>query len=153
MTHLNSDTSTQDVLLVEDNPGDARLIIEAWKKRARQPRVHQVADGEQALEFLLRKRRYADAPRPDLILLDLNMPRLGGRETLKIIKQDEQLRTIPVVILTTSQSPEDVLESYDNQANCVLVKPADLDAFEKVVACIEEFWLGTVILPRVSTSS
>lgn len=147
-----SQTPTPDVLLVEDNPGDARLIIEAWKKRARQPRLHQVATGEQALEFLLRKRGYADAPRPDLILLDLNMPRLGGRETLKIIKQDEQLRTIPVVILTTSRSPEDVQTSYDNQANCVVVKPADLDAFEKVVGRIEEFWLDTVMLPRAPAS-
>lgn len=148
-----SQTPTPDVLLVEDNPGDARLIIEAWKKRARQPRLHQVATGEQALEFLLRKRGYADAPRPDLILLDLNMPRLGGRETLKIIKQDEQLRTIPVVILTTSRSPEDVQTSYDNQANCVVVKPADLDAFEKVVGRIEEFWLDTVMLPRAPALS
>lgn len=150
---MNSDTPIPHVLLVEDNPGDARLIVEAWKKRPRQPRLHQVATGEQALEFLLRKRGYANAPRPDLILLDLNMPRLGGRETLKIIKQDEQLRTIPVVILTTSRSPEDVLTSYDNQANSVVIKPADLDAFEKVMACIGEFWLDTVALPGAFASS
>jgi chemotaxis family two-component system response regulator Rcp1 len=137
-----------EILLVEDNPGDVRLAIEALKEAKVHNRLSTVADGEAALHFLQRKPPYNDAPRPDLILLDLNLPRKSGREVLAEIKADPDLKRIPVVILTTSQAEEDIVKAYNHSANCYITKPVDLDQFIKVVRSIEEFWLTIVKLPR-----
>jgi CheY-like chemotaxis protein len=137
-----------EVLLVEDNPGDVRLTREAFKEGKRRINLSVVPDGEQALAFLHRQGAHAAAPRPDLILLDLNLPRKGGREVLAEIKADARLRRIPVVVLSTSQAEPDVRACYDLHANCYLVKPIDLDQFLGVVRAIEDFWLTVVKLPR-----
>ena len=137
-----------EVLLVEDNPGDVRLTREALKDSKVLNKLHVVEDGEAALAFLRQEGAYANAPRPDLILLDLNMPRKDGREVLSIIKADENLKQIPVVILTTSDSEEDILKSYNLNANCYVTKPVDFEKFITVVKEIEEFWLTIVKLPR-----
>ena len=136
-----------EVLLVEDNPGDVRLTREALKDSKVLNKLHVVEDGEAALAFLRQEGAYANAPRPDLILLDLNMPRKDGREVLSIIKADENLKQIPVVILTTSDSEEDILKSYNLNANCYVTKPVDFEKFIMVVKAIEEFWLTIVKLP------
>lgn len=133
--------------MVEDNPGDVRLTVEALKENKLHNNLHVVGDGEEAMVFLRRESEYADVPRPDLILLDLNMPKKDGRETLAEIKEDPDLKRIPVVILTTSQAEEDVLKTYDLHANCYVTKPVDLDQFIKVVKTIEDFWLTIVRLP------
>jgi chemotaxis family two-component system response regulator Rcp1 len=137
-----------EILLVEDNPGDVRLAVEALKEAKVHNRLSTVADGEAALNFLQRKPPYVDSPRPDLILLDLNLPRKSGREVLAEIKADPDLKRIPVVILTTSQAEEDIVKAYNHSANCYITKPVDLDQFIKVVRSIEEFWLTIVKLPR-----
>jgi len=137
-----------EILLVEDNPGDVRLAVEALKEAKVHNRLSTVADGEAALSFLKRKPPHTDAPRPDLILLDLNLPRKSGREVLAEIKADPDLKRIPVVILTTSQAEEDIVKAYNHSANCYITKPVDLDQFIKVVRSIEEFWLTIVKLPR-----
>jgi two-component system, chemotaxis family, response regulator Rcp1 len=137
-----------EVLLVEDNPGDVRLTREALKDAKVRNDLHVVVDGVDALAFLRREGRYASSPRPDLILLDLNLPKKGGREVLEAIKSDDALRHIPVVILTTSQAERDILESYRLRANAYVTKPVDLDRFLKVVASIEHFWLEIVKLSR-----
>ena len=136
-----------DILLVEDNPGDARLTKEALCDAKVRNRLSIVEDGEEAMAFLRRKGRYADAPRPDIVLLDLNLPKKDGREVLAEIKADEDLRRIPVVILTTSKSEEDILKSYNLNANCYVTKPVDLDQFIRVVRTIEDFWFTIVKLP------
>ena len=136
-----------EILLVEDNPGDVRLTREALMDGKVWNNLHHVSDGAEAIEFLKREAKYAGAPRPDLILLDLNLPRKDGREVLAEIKADEDLRTIPVVVLTTSKAEEDVLRSYGLHANCYIVKPIDLDQFLNVVQVIESFWLCIVKLP------
>jgi len=136
-----------EILLVEDNPGDARLAAEALKDAKIRNRLHITADGVEAMAFLHQEGKYADAPRPDVILLDLNLPKKDGREVLAEIKKDENLRCIPVVILTVSQAEEDILRSYNLHANCYITKPIDLDQFLKVVQSIEEFWLTIVKLP------
>jgi two-component system, chemotaxis family, response regulator Rcp1 len=136
-----------DILLVEDNPGDVRLTVEALREGKVHNNLHVVGDGVDALAFLHREGQYADAPTPDLILLDLNLPRKDGREVLAEIKADPQLRRIPVVVLTTSNAEQDVLRSYDLHANCYITKPVDLDQFINVVRTIEEFWLAVVTLP------
>ena len=136
-----------EILMVEDNPGDVRLTQEALKEGKMRNKMHVVGDGVEALAFLRREGKYADAPRPDLILLDLNLPRRNGREVLAEIKEDPDLRRIPVVILTISQAEEDILKSYDLHANCYITKPVDLDQFIKVVKSIEDFWLTIVKLP------
>jgi CheY-like chemotaxis protein len=136
-----------EVLLVEDNPGDVRLTREALKDGRVANRLHVVGDGAEALEFLRRQGRFADAPRPDLILLDLNLPRMSGREVLARIKGDPALRRIPVVILTTSKAEEDILRAYDLHANSFITKPVDLDRFLAVVRLIEDYWLAIVQLP------
>ncbi len=136
-----------EVLLVEDNPGDVRLTEEALREGKVRNRLSVVADGVQALEFLRRERGYAQAPRPDLILLDLNLPKKDGREVLAEVKQDERLRKIPVVVLTTSKAEEDVLKSYRLHANCYITKPVDFGQFIRVVRSIEDFWLCIVKLP------
>lgn len=136
-----------EILLIEDNYGDIRLTQEAFKEGKVKNRLSVVQDGVDALSFLRREGQYADAPRPDLILLDLNLPRKDGREVLADIKADPSLRRIPVVILTTSEMEEDVLRSYELHANCYITKPVDLDKFIAVVKTIDEFWLSIVKLP------
>jgi CheY-like chemotaxis protein len=137
-----------DILLVEDNPGDVRLTIEALKDGKVRNRLSVAPDGVEAMAFLRQEGKYAGAPRPDLILLDLNLPKKDGREVLAEIKADERLRQIPVVVLTTSSSEQDILHSYDLHANCYIPKPVDLDQFIDVVRGIENFWLTVVRLPE-----
>lgn len=135
------------ILLVEDNEGDARLAREALRDSKIRNSLHHVPDGEEAMAFLRREGKYAESPRPDLVLLDLYLPRKDGREVLAEIKQDEDLKRIPVVILTVSSADEDVLKAYSLHANCYITKPIDLDQFLKVVKSIEDFWLSIVKLP------
>lgn len=137
-----------DILLAEDNPGDADLAKEALEESKLKNRLYIVSDGQEALDFLHKKGKYQDVPRPDLMLLDLNMPRVDGREVLKIVKEDEDLRSIPIVILTTSRADEDILKSYNLHANCYISKPLDLDKFIEVVNNIENFWISIVTLPK-----
>lgn len=136
-----------NILLVEDNLADARLTMEAMKEAKVRNTIWHVHDGEEALAFLGREVPYAQAPRPDLILLDLNMPRKDGREVLATIKVDPRFKRIPVVVLTTSQAEEDILRAYNLNANCYVTKPVDLEQFLHVVRSIEEFWLTIVKLP------
>lgn len=135
------------ILLVEDNPGDARLIVEALKEGKISNELAIVEDGVEALAYLRKQGQYSSAPRPDLILLDLNLPRKDGREVLAELKQIPQLKCIPVVVLTTSQAEDDVLKTYDLHANCYIVKPLDLGQFMKIVQAIEDFWFNIVKLP------
>lgn len=136
-----------EILLVEDNPGDERLTREALKEGKVYSNLHWAKDGVEALEFLRREGRFKDAPRPDIILLDLNLPKKDGREVLSEIKADDALKRIPVVVLTTSKAEEDVLRSYQLHANCYVTKPVDLEQFIKVIQSIETFWLTIVTLP------
>ncbi len=137
-----------EILLVEDNPGDVRLTQEALKENKIRNNLHVAKDGVEAMQFLRRMKGYENTPRPDLILLDLNLPKKDGREVLAEIKTDEKLRAIPVVILTTSDAEDDVAKSYDMHANCYVRKPIDLNRFIEVVKIIENFWLSIVELPR-----
>ncbi len=136
-----------DILLVEDNPGDARLAQEALKEGRMSSRLKVVVDGVEAMSFLRREGGVASAPRPQLVLLDLNLPRKDGREVLAEMKSDPDLCRIPVVVLTTSQAETDVLRCYDLHANCYITKPVDLDRFIAVVRAIEEYWCSVVTLP------
>jgi CheY-like chemotaxis protein len=136
------------VLLVEDNPGDVRLTQEAFREADPLIKLHVASDGVDAMAFLRREGVHADAPRPDFILLDLNLPRKSGREVLADIKQDDSLKTIPTVILTTSEAEADIQASYQLQANCYLSKPVQLEAFEGLVKSINDFWLTKVRLPE-----
>lgn len=136
-----------EIFLVEDNPGDVRLCVEALKESKVLNNLHVASDGVEALEFLRKQGKFAKAPRPDLILLDLNLPRKDGREVLAEIKDDESLRRIPVVVLTVSSADEDILRSYNLHANCYITKPVDFDQFTKVVKQIEDFWFTIVKLP------
>jgi chemotaxis family two-component system response regulator Rcp1 len=135
------------VLLVEDSPGDIRLTLETFRDTNPAIRLHVANDGVEALAFLRQEGVHVAAPRPDLILLDLNMPKMDGREALAQIKQDEGLKTIPTVILTTSEAEADVVRSYQLKANCYLNKPVQLDAFENLVKSINDFWLNMAKLP------
>jgi len=135
-----------EILLIEDNPGDIRLTMEALKEGKMGNNVNVAMDGIEAIAFLRREGRYADAPRPDLILLDLNLPKMDGREVLAEIKSDTKLRRIPVVILTTSMAEQDILRTYNLHANCYITKPVDMDQFVKVVQSIEDFWFNIVKL-------
>jgi two-component system response regulator len=137
-----------DILLVEDSPGDVRLTREALKDAKMHINLHVASDGIEAMAFLNREVEYANVPRPDLILLDLNLPRKDGRQVLEEIKANPALMTIPIVILTTSASEEDVLRSYRLHANSYISKPVDLDGFLKVIKSIDNFWLSIVKLPR-----
>jgi chemotaxis family two-component system response regulator Rcp1 len=137
-----------EVLLVEDNPGDVRLTREALKEGKVHNNLSVVPDGVEALAFLRREGRYADAPRPDVILLDLNLPRKDGREVLEDVKADPSLRAIPVVILTSSEAERDIARAYALHANCYITKPVDLDQFITVVKSIEDFWFTIVKLPQ-----
>jgi CheY-like chemotaxis protein len=136
-----------EILLVEDNPGDVRLTREALQEGKVYNNLHWAKDGVEALEFLNRTGKFENAARPDIILLDLNLPKKDGREVLAAIKNDVNLRHIPVVILTTSQAEEDVARSYDLHANCFITKPVDLQKFIQVVQSIDQFWLSVVTLP------
>lgn len=136
-----------EILMVEDNPGDVRLTQEALKDAKVSNTLRVVEDGVAALDYLHRRGAYVDAPRPDLILLDLNLPKKNGREVLAEIKQDVNLKSIPVVILTTSQAEEDVVRAYSLHANCYITKPVDFTQFAKIVRTIEDFWLSIVTLP------
>ena len=136
-----------DILMVEDNPGDVRLALEALKEAKVANRMTVVSDGVHAMSYLRREGAYAEAPTPDLIILDLNLPRKDGREVLAEVKADPRLKRIPVVVLTVSRSEEDILKSYDLHANCYITKPVDLEAFLDVVKGIEDFWLTIVKLP------
>lgn len=139
-----------DILLVEDNPGDARLAAEAFKEGSIRPRLHVVQDGVEAMSFLRRQGPYQGAPRPDLVLLDLNLPRKDGREVLAEMKGEGSLCRIPVIVLTTSQAESDLARCYDLHANCYIVKPVDFDRFIEVVRGIEDFWCSLVKLPPLS---
>jgi two-component system, chemotaxis family, response regulator Rcp1 len=136
------------VLLVEDSPGDVRLTQEAFREVNPSIQLHIANDGVEAMAFLKNEGVNLDAPRPDMILLDLNMPKMDGRAVLARIKEDDRLKTIPTVILTTSEAEADILKSYQLQANCYLSKPAELEAFESLVKSINEFWLTQVKLPQ-----
>lgn len=142
-----------EILLVEDNEGDVRLTKEALSENKMGNHLSVVRDGVEAVDFLRKEGDYAGAPRPDLILLDLNLPKKDGREVLAEIKADEDLKRIPVVILTTSEADEDIFDAYTHYANCYVTKPVGLDHFIKVVKTIEEFWLVIVKLPRRSEES
>lgn len=144
---MNFTGEVVDILLVEDNPGDVRLTREAMKEAKLRNQLHVVSDGVEALAFLRRQGAYANAVRPHLVLLDLNLPRKDGREVLAEIKQDTSLRRIPVVILTSSEAEVDILKAYDLHANCYISKPVDIEQFLKVVKSIEDFWVTIVKLP------
>ncbi|WP_433613885.1 response regulator [Dactylosporangium sp. CA-139114] len=136
-----------EVLLVEDDPGDVLMTQEAFEEHKVRNKLNVVQDGEEALAYLRREGKFADATRPDLILLDLNLPRVDGREVLQVIKEDHDLRRIPVVVLTTSQADEDILRSYSLHANAYVTKPVDFDSFIAVVRQIDEFFVSVVKLP------
>ncbi len=142
-----------EILLVEDNPADVRLTKEALREGRILNRLNVVKDGMEALSFLRREGEHSSSPRPDLILLDLNLPRKDGREVLAEIKSDDEFKSIPVVVLTTSKAEEDILKSYKHHANCYITKPVDLDQFIGVTKSIEEFWLGIVQLPPKRTAN
>lgn len=136
-----------DILLVEDSPGDVMLIEEFLSDSELRHRLHVVSDGEQAMEFVRQQGGHAGAPRPDLVLLDLNLPKKGGTEVLREIKSDPDLKSIPVIVLTSSQSEEDVVKSYELHANAYIQKPVDFHQFVKVMRAIEDFWFTIVKLP------
>ncbi|MCG8605395.1 response regulator [bacterium] len=138
-----------EILLVEDNPGDVRLTVEALKEGPLRNNLHVVTDGVDALAYLRQEGKFTDSVRPDLILLDLNLPKKNGREVLAEIKSDRDLRRLPVVVLTTSEAEQDILKTYDLHANCFISKPVDLERFIQVVRSIENFWLTTVRLPSI----
>lgn len=144
----NGSTAPMEVLLVDDSPGDVRLTQEVFQDANLPIRLHIAADGVEAVTFLRKEGVHCEAPRPDFILLDLNLPRMDGREVLAHIKNDENLKTIPTVILTTSETEADILKSYQLQANAYLVKPVQLAAFESLIQSIGDFWLKRVKLPQ-----
>jgi two-component system, chemotaxis family, response regulator Rcp1 len=148
MNIIGGDGMPIEVLLVEDSPGDVRLTQEAFRDANKSIHLHVAADGVEAMAFLKREGLHARAPRPDLILLDLNLPKMDGREVLAHIKADADLKMIPTVILTTSDAEVDIVKSYELQANCYLTKPVQLDAFEALVKSINDFWLTKVKLPH-----
>jgi two-component system, chemotaxis family, response regulator Rcp1 len=141
-------TRPVQILIVEDNPADARLVREVMRDSKVLNEIHWVPDGVEALAFLRAQGKYADAPRPNLIFLDLNMPRKDGREVLREVKSDEKLKRIPIVVMTSSQAEEDVARAYDQHANCYVRKPIDFDQFHLVVKTLENFWFATVELPN-----
>src|ERR1700689_4914436 len=147
MRRIGEDGMPMEVLLVEDSPGDVRLTQEAFRDANPSIRLHVATDGIEAMAFLRREGIHANAPRPDLILLDLNLPKMDGREVLALIKRDQDLKIIPTIILTTSDDEADVMISYQLQANCYLRKPAHWDAFDSLVRSINAFWLTRAKLP------
>jgi chemotaxis family two-component system response regulator Rcp1 len=149
-TNMEGNATPIEILLVEDSAGDVRLTQEALRDAKVQNNLHIASDGIEATSFLWRRGKHVNAPRPDLILLDLNLPKKSGREVLEEIKRDPALSSIPVVILTTSADEEDILRSYQLHANCYITKPVDLDQFLKVIKTIDNFWLAIVKLPGVT---
>lgn len=139
--------NTVEILLVEDNPADVRLTIETLKEEKVYNRINVVTDGQEALDYLRKEGKYSKAVRPDLVLLDLNLPKVDGRQVLEEIKDDNDLKSIPVVVLTTSRAEEDIVKSYKLHANCYITKPVDLEQFTKVARSIREFWMTIVKLP------
>lgn len=137
-----------DILLVEDNKGDAELAAEALEDAKMKNNLFTVFDGEEALDFLYNRGNHENAPRPDMIILDLNLPKKDGQEVLEEVKSDPSLRRIPVVILTTSKAEEDILRTYDLHANCYITKPLEFNKFIDVVKSIEDFWMSIVVLPK-----
>jgi chemotaxis family two-component system response regulator Rcp1 len=152
MESIGMNATAIEVLLVEDSPGDVRLTREAFKDAKVHINLHVASDGAKAMAFLKHEGEYANVPRPDLVLLDLNLPKKDGREVLEEIKESPTLKSIPVVILTTSSSETDILRSYLLHANCYITKPVGLDGFLKVVKSIDSFWLSVVKLPREARS-
>ena len=152
MKLIGEDGMPIQVLLVEDSPGDVRLTQEAFRNANKAIHLHVASDGVEAMAFLMQQGVHVDAPRPDLILLDLNLPKMDGREVLALIKENDDLKTIPTVILTTSDAEADIVRSYQLQANCYLTKPVQLDAFESLVRSINDFWLTKVKLPQQTQS-
>src|SRR5271167_3288342 len=152
MNLIGGDGMSIQVLLVEDSPGDVRLTQEAFREANPSIHLHVAMDGVEAMAFLNRQGVHAQAPRPDLILLDLNLPKMDGREVLAHIKEDEALKTIPTVILTTSEAEADIVKSYQLNANCYLSKPVQLDEFESLVKSINDFWLTMAKLPQQRTN-
>jgi two-component system, chemotaxis family, response regulator Rcp1 len=148
MSAVNGQSVLLEVLLVEDNPGDIRLTMETFRDANPFVHLHVAKDGVEAMAFLRREGGHAGAPRPDLVLLDLNLPKMDGREVLGHIKADEKLRTIPTVILTTSAAEADIMKGYQLGANCYLTKPVELEEFENLVKNIDEFWLTRANLPQ-----
>jgi CheY-like chemotaxis protein len=148
MENYESPLHPIEILLVEDNPGDSRLAKEALKESKLKNNLYVAEDGVEAMNFLYKKGKYSKMPRPDLVILDLNLPKKDGREVLAEIKNDDNLKRIPVVILTISKAEEDILKTYNLHANCYVTKPLDLDQFMKVVRSIEDFWLTIVKLPN-----
>lgn len=145
---MTIDAQPIEILMVEDNPGDVRLTQEALKEYKIRNNLHVVGDGEQAMDFLRQQEPFQGATRPDLILLDLNLPKMDGREVLQEIKNDPELKRIPIVVLTTSEAEEDIVQSYDLHANSYVTKPVDFERFVKVVKVIEDFWFTVVKLPK-----
>jgi two-component system, chemotaxis family, response regulator Rcp1 len=152
MTLIEGKRMPLNVLLVEDSPGDIRLTQETFRDANRAIHLHVATDGVEAMAFLMRDGAHIHAPRPDIILLDLNLPKMDGREVLARIKEDDSLKLIPTVILTTSDAQADIVRSYQLHANCYLRKPVRLDEFEKLVKSINDFWLNTVKLPQQTHS-
>ena len=153
MNHQGAQGMPIEILLVEDNPGDVRLTQEALKEGKVTNNLHVVMDGEQAMDFLNQRGEYVGVPRPDLILLDLNLPRKDGREILAEIKKDDKLKKIPVVVLTTSRDYDDINQAYDLNCNCYISKPVELEEFIEVIESIDNFWLTIVKLPNDLPSS
>jgi len=137
------------ILLIEDNPGDVRLTQEAFKEGSKDVNLDVVMDGVEAINYLYKKGQYSDKKSPDLILLDLNLPKMDGREVLERVKSDDNLRRIPIIVLTTSDADQDILKSYNLHVNCYLNKPVDFDKFFDIIQKIEDFWLTTAILPSM----
>jgi len=141
------DKKTAQILLVEDNPADVMLMKEAFNSSTIVEEIHIAVDGEEALDFVNKRGKFENAVTPDLILLDLNLPKIDGREVLSELNNDPQLHRIPVIVLSSSKVEKDILESYDNSANCYIVKPIELEKFVKIVEMIESFWFGLATLP------
>jgi len=146
---MNKSRGAVKILLIEDNPGDVRLTQEAFKEAKRSIILDVVMDGVEAINYLYRKAPYTDKVSPDLILLDLNLPKMDGREVLEVVKTDENLRRIPIIVLTTSDADQDIIKSYNLHVNCYLNKPVDFDEFFDIIQKIEDFWLTTAILPSM----
>ncbi len=146
---MNETQSTITILLIEDNPGDVRLTQEAFKEGRKNVTLDVVMDGVEAINYLYNKAPYQEKKNPDLILLDLNLPKMDGREVLEKVKSDDNLRRIPVIVLTTSDADQDILKSYNLHVNCYLNKPVDFDKFFDIIQKIEDFWLTTAILPSM----
>lgn len=146
---MSAPTAPVEILMVEDNPGDVELTREAFSTSKLANRLHIAEDGEEALDFLYRRGKFEHSPRPDIILLDLNLPKKDGTEVLEIIKSDEDLRSIPVIVFTSSQAEKDMVDSYRAYANCYITKPVNLDQFARVVQVLEDFWMNIVtLLPK-----